>query len=142
MEIKLKKLNPEASLPTKAHDIDACFDLVALTERLDVENRYLEYGTGLSISIPSGFCGKIYPRSSIRNKDLVLSNSCGIIDAGYLGEIKVIFKGLIPVGARRYKVGDKIAQIKIEKVEEIKFVEVNDLGNSERGSGGFGSSGS
>lgn len=140
MKINFKKLHPNAARPVKAHNNDAGFDLTALTSVYDKFTKTLTCGTGLAIEIPPGYVGKIHPRSSIYKKGLVLSNSVGVIDAGYIGEIKAVFNA---VAARPslYAPGDRIMQIIIEKLEDIQFEEVPELSETERGENGYGSSG-
>jgi len=141
LNVKFKRLNEYAQIPTKAHKTDAGFDMVA-TSVIDT-NIGIKCGTGLSIEIPEGYVGKIYPRSSISKTDLMLANSTGIIDCGYTGEIFVMFKytnAYPPYDV--YGVGDRVAQLIIEKLEDINLIEVDELSNSERGDGGFGSTGS
>ena len=104
----------------------------------------MTYGTGLAMEIPEGYVGLVFPRSSIRNTDLSLSNAVGVIDSGYRGEIQATFnrKGVSQIdGHPIYMVGDRIAQIIIVPYPHIIFDEVDELSNSERGTGGFGSTG-
>ena len=137
MQVKIKKLNPNAIIPTYAKGGDAGMDLV-ITD-IKGENKYdITYGFGISMEIPEGFMGLIFPRSSIRKTDLVLSNSVGVIDSGYRGEIQVTFK---KTGLNKYEIGDRGAQIIIIPHPPIEFEEVNELSNTERGEGGFGSTG-
>ena len=86
LKLKFKKLNQNAVSPTYAHETDACFDLVATSKT--TTSKFIEYGTGLAFEIPKGYVGLIFPRSSITNKDLMLKNSVGVIDADYRGEVK------------------------------------------------------
>ena len=144
MILKIKKLSEDAVIPEKAHKTDAGFDLTAISKK--VEASYIEYDTGISIEIPEGYVGKVYCRSSISKKDLVLCNGVGIIDSGYTGSIKFRFKIINPENKQRwaletYEVGDKIGQIIIEKLLDVEFTVVEELGQSDRGSNGFGSSG-
>ena len=104
----------------------------------------ITYGTGLAMEIPKGFVGLIFPRSSIRKTDLSLSNSVGVIDSGYRGEIQATFNQRSlssQSGSFLYGVGDRIMQIMIIPHPEIEFEEVEELNNTERGEGGFGSTG-
>lgn len=139
MEIKIKKLNPEAVIPSYAKSGDAAMDLTAISlNKVDQDAfGYLEYGTGLSIEIPEGYVGLIFPRSSVSNSGLILTNSVGVIDSGYRGEIKLRFKH-IPDTAF-YKPGDRVGQIMIIPYPQINFQEVEELSSTERGEGGFGS---
>ena len=153
MEVKIKKLKPNAIIPTYAKDGDAGMDLVA-TEILKDTPEQITYGMGVAIEIPEGFVGLVFPRSSIRKTGLQLSNSVGVIDSGYRGEIQATFNKVF--GGDRfydetkntedtsndfYKVGDRIAQIMIIPYPPIEFTEVDELSDSERGEGGFGSTG-
>jgi dUTP pyrophosphatase len=141
MKIKFKKLNPNASVPTKAHEHDAGFDLTCVSKGL--EGKSFVYGTGLAIQIPEGHVGLVFPRSSISKKDLILSNSVGVIDCGYIGEIMFKFKRTL-VGdslANIYEIGDRIGQLIIMPIPSIEFEEVSELEQTERGQGGYGSTG-
>lgn len=141
MKVKIKKLIPEAVIPQYSKQGDAGLDLVATYIKLEDHNTYgyFEYGTGLSIEIPEGYVGLIYPRSSISNTGMILSNSVGVIDSGYRGEIKVRFKYIS--GTNYYNVGDKIAQLIIMPYPLIELEEVDELTQTERADGGFGSTG-
>lgn len=140
MEIKLKKLVSDAELPEKATAGASGFDLVAIDYRYDSENHFHEYGTGLSIELPPGYEAQIRPRSSVSKKSLVLVNSPGTIDADYRGELIVRFKEIDDRGAI-YDVGDRIAQLVVQTLPTVTFVETNNLDSTDRGSGGFGSTG-
>lgn len=136
IKLKIKKLNPDAKIPKFANHGDAGMDLVAVSKR--VTEKFVEYGTGLSFEIPFGYVGLIFPRSSVSNKDLVLANSVGVVDSGYRGEFLVRFKKL---GNEEYEIGERIAQVVIMKLPEIEIEEVDSLADSQRGEGGFGSTG-
>jgi dUTP pyrophosphatase len=101
----------------------------------------VSYGTDLAMEIPNGFVGLVFPRSSIRKYELVLSNSVGVIDSGYRGELQATFKKENGLDSLAYKVGDRIAQIIIIPYPPIEFDEVAELSDTERGDGGFGSTG-
>lgn len=139
MKIKIKKLHENAVIPTYAKHGDAGMDLTATSKSYD-ENNNVVYGTGLAVEIPEGYVGLVFPRSSICKKDLFLTNSVGVIDSGYRGEIMTKFKHTdnLPV---EYRVGERIAQLIIIPHPHIEFVLANELSESERGSGGYGSSG-
>jgi dUTP pyrophosphatase len=137
MQVKIKKLSPESIIPTYAKVGDAGMDLV-ITD-IKGENKFdITYGFGISMEIPEGFMGLVFPRSSIRKTDLVLSNAVGVIDSGYRGEIQATFK---KTGLNKYEIGDRGAQIIIMPHPIVDFVEVEELTNTERGEGGFGSTG-
>jgi dUTP pyrophosphatase len=142
MQVQVKRLDTNAVIPVKAHADDAGLDLTATSVK--ATDKYIEYGTGLAVSIPRGHVGLLFPRSSISNSDLSLANSVGVVDAGYFGEIKLRFKkiGLTdPYFSALYNVGDRIGQLIIMPIPAVTFDEVSDLGDSERATGGFGSSG-
>lgn len=140
MEIKIKKLNPNAVTPAYSKAGDAGMDLVA-TKIISNTTFDISYGTDIALEIPEGFVGLVFPRSSIRKYELALSNSVGVIDSGYRGELQATFKKTNGLDSLAYKVGDRIAQIMIIPYPPIEFVEVNELSNTERGEGGFGSTG-
>jgi len=139
MKIKIKKLHPNAVKPKYAKESDAGMDLVA-TEIISETPSQITYGTGLAIEIPDGMVGLIFPRSSIRNTGLTLSNCVGVIDAGYRGELQATFNKN-GVKDDFYKVGDRVVQIIIVPHPIIQIVEVDELSESNRGVGGFGSTG-
>lgn len=159
--LKFKKLNSNAVLPVRAKEGDAGLDLVAVSvEHHDSSGEeggmyaFTEYGTGLAVEIPSGYVGLLFPRSSVSKTCLGLANAVGVVDAGYRGEIKLRFK-LDGFGALLaynhysdsdpspsvYKVGDKVGQLVIVPVVLPTPVLAEDLSSSERGEGGFGSTG-
>ncbi len=142
MTVKFKKLVPEAQPPKFGKPGDAGADLVATSVDSSTREGQIVYGTGLAVEIPEGMVGLVFPRSSIRDKDLVLSNSVGVIDSGYRGEIMATFNLKNPWSPDNvYKVGDRIAQLVIVPVPLIRYEEVDELSDSERGTGGHGSTG-
>lgn len=119
---------------------DVGYDLTA--KNVIMEDKYVEYGTGVYLDMPLGYHAEVFPRSSLSKMDLLMCNSVGLIDNSYRGEIKLRFKKL---GDDIYKVGDKIGQIVFKKsvYAEISHVMSPDfLSDTVRGSGGFGSTGS
>ena len=140
MKVRIKKLSTDAVIPTYAKEGDAGMDLVA-TKIISNTTFDVSYGTDLAMEIPNGFVGLVFPRSSIRKYELVLSNSVGVIDSGYRGEIQATFRKENGLDSLAYKVGDRIAQIMIIPHPTIEFNEVDELSDSERGEGGFGSTG-
>lgn len=144
MKVKIKKLHPDAIIPTYAKVGDAGMDLTAVNEQID-EYQNICYNTGLAIEIPKGFVGLLFPRSSNSKKDLLLSNSVGVIDSGYRGEIKMKFHHLkspyMGIKFKSYKKGDRIGQLIIIPYPQIEFEEVSELSETERGAGGYGSTG-
>lgn len=149
MKVNIQKLNKDATIPQYAKEGDAGVDLVATSVELNesIGRTTVLYGTGLAIEIPLGYVGLIFPRSSVYKTSLRLSNSVGVIDSGYRGEIMcnftVIHNPLQPGTWKEsiYKVGDRVAQLVIMPYPPINFVEVNNLSDTDRGEGGFGSTG-
>jgi len=142
IEIKIKKLHPDAVMPKFARFGDAGADIMAISRYFEKETGSLVYGTGLAFEIPYGYVGLLFPRSSISKTGLSLSNSVGCLDSGFRGE--VLFKFNQVVGKLEnpiYEVGERIGQIVIQKLPEVQFNEVDELSESERGTGGYGSTG-
>ena len=141
LKVKIKRLVTHAEIPEYKTSGAAAVDLVALDYRYDADNKFHEYGTGLAIALPEGYEAEIRPRSSISKYSLVLVNSPGTIDSDYRGELLVRFK---QIDDREiiYDVGDRIAQLVIKEVPKVTFEEVDELDETKRGSGGFGSTGS
>jgi dUTP pyrophosphatase len=141
MKVKFKKLVPEAVKPKFARLNDAGADLVAISMDTHLDGQIV-YGTGLAVEIPEGMVGLVFSRSSVRNYDLTMSNSVGVIDSGYRGEIMATFNLKNPWSDDAvYKVGDRIAQLVIIPVPLTKYVEVDELSETSRGTSGHGSSG-
>ena len=140
-ELKIKKLDPEAIIPTKANKTDAGYDLYALedVEIPAINHRLIK--TGISMAIPEGYVGLIWPRSGLAYKS-GLDVFAGVIDAGYRGDVGVILYNSRVNNHYQVKKGDRIAQILFQKVKTFNLVEVDDLDASQRGEGGFGSTGS
>ena len=150
MEVKIKRLHPDSVIPKYAKVGDAGMDLTAVSMYYD-EYGNLCYGTGLAFEIPEGYVGLIFPRSSICKNQLLLSNCVGVIDSGYRGEVSFKFKPSNSFASLiydtdweqngAYKVGERVGQMIIMPYPQIEFVEVNELSQTERGEGGYGSSG-
>lgn len=162
MKIKIKKLHSDAVVPSYAKPGDAGMDLTAVSKVYDKDGN-VSYGTGLAFEIPEGYVGLLFPRSSNSKKDLLLSNSVGVLDSGYRGEVSFKFKPaaffggnletvgidsetyeetfLSPTDLTEYSVGERIGQIIILPYPQITFQEVEELSTTERGEGGFGSTG-
>ncbi len=142
MKVRIKKLNELAVIPTYAKEGDAGMDLVA-TSIISTTSTQITYGIGLALEIPKGFVGLIFPRSSVRKTRLMLSNCVGVVDSGYRGELQATFNKINndSVSENDYKVGDRIAQIMIIPHPSIEFEEADELSDTERGEGGFGSTG-
>lgn len=137
MRIRVKKVHPDAVIPQYAHFGDAAVDLVA-TRKWEDDYGNICYGTGLAMEIPENHVGLLFPRSSVSKTNLRLCNAVGVIDAGYRGEIMMKFdKG----GDKEYEPGDRVGQLMLVPIPSIQFVQVTNLPNSDRGLGGFGSTG-
>lgn len=165
MKVKIKKLNANAVIPTYATDGSAGMDLTATSKWIDDEGNTC-YGVGLAFEIPKGYVGLLFPRSSNAKKDLLLSNSVGVLDSDYRGEVTFKFKPIYSVvnpisilwqryicrkkivdidcsilHGNEYNVGDRIGQIIIVKHPTIEFVESEELSKTTRDKGGYGSTG-
>lgn len=139
MQIKVKKLNKNAIIPSYAKPGDAGLDLTA-TEVID-DAFQVTYKTGLAFEIPKGYVGLLFPRSSVRNYEITLSNSVGVIDSGYRGEVQLTFNKYGGAPSKRYNVGDRVGQLIVIPYPSIELTESDNLSETERGAGGFGSSG-
>lgn len=137
--IKYKKLHPAAVAPKQAHKGDAGYDLTVTSVKRLGSNK-VEYGFGIAVEIPEGYEGEIRPRSSVHKQFTMLSNSPGTVDAGYRGEVKAVFYH-IPFLSKPYAVGERACQLLIKPVSEVHYIEVDELTETERGTGGYGSTG-
>lgn len=166
MKVKIKKLAENAVIPTYAKEGDAGLDLVATSKETDKFGNII-YGTGLSVEIPKGYVGLLFPRSSNAKTNFYLTNSVGVIDSGYRGEIMMKYKcvhhhvcnyikwwikknilkqknpsvSIQQFFNNEYNVGDRIGQLIIIKYPTIEFIESESLSETDRGNGGFGSTG-
>jgi dUTP pyrophosphatase len=142
MPLRLKRLDPELPLPAYAHDGDAGLDLFAARDLVLPPGQRGLVPTGIALAIPEGFAGFVQPRSGRALRDgLSLVNTPGLIDSHYRGEIKLIAINLDPKTSVTISRGDRIAQLVLQRVERADIEEVDDLGETQRGEGGFGSSG-
>ena len=147
LRVKIKKLHPDAVIPSYAKAGDAGMDLVAISDNVDdfvLGNvPYIEYGTGLAIELPKGHVGLIYSRSSVSKQSLTLCNSTGVLDEGFRGELKLRFYTINSndFHPRLYGPGSKIGQLIIMPYPQVEFQEVDELSDTDRGDGGFGSTG-
>ena len=142
LTVKFKKLAHDVQLPVKGSSHAACYDVYA--RYITGSGNKITVGLGFATEIPEGWKGVMVPRSNLTKHNWVLNNSMGVIDSDYRGEWKLIFTP-IQVGSIvpdfPYNVGDRVAQIYFDKVENINFIEVAELDQSNRGEGGFGSTG-
>lgn len=140
LQVSIKKLHPSAIIPSYAKPGDAGLDLTAVRIISD-DSSQITYGTGLAFEIPVDYVGLIFPRSSIRKYELALTNSVGVIDSGYRGEVQFTFHKTSHSNSTIYEVGDRIGQLVILPYPQIELIEESNLSDSERGEEGFGSSG-
>jgi len=141
MEIRVKILHPAARVPAQAHPGDAGADLFAVEALVIPPGERREVGTGLAIEVPPGFGGFVQPRSGLAFKHgIMVVNSPGLIDSGYRGEVRVCLYNS-GEGAFAVNIGERIAQLVIQRVEQPVFTEASELTNTSRNESGFGSSG-
>ena len=141
MELQVRLLHPQARLPRRAHPGDAGADLHSVEEIIFPRVERWFVGTGLALATPEGYACFVQPRSGLAFKHgIMVVNSPGLIDAGYRGEVRV---SLYNSGREPFAVavGERIAQLLIQRVEEPAFVAADELPDTRRGQGGFGSSG-
>jgi dUTP pyrophosphatase len=140
MKVKFKKVR-EVPTPIYATEGAAAMDLYAATEsEYNTQDNYYEYDTGIAIEVPEGHGALVLPRSSISTKGIILANSIGLIDSDFRASIKVRVKP-VDEAFSLYRKGERIAQLLIIPTPRIELVEVDDLTSTQRGEGGFGSSG-
>ena len=139
MRVKVRKLVENAVIPTYAKQGDAGLDLTAT--KVEIKGDKVKYYSGLAIEIPAGFVGLLFPRSSNAKKDLLLTNSVGVIDSGFRGEITAVFVANDDKEESIYKVCELVAQLVILPYPKIELEEADELSATERGCGGYGSTG-
>jgi len=139
MKIRIKKVSSTAKIPQYAHPTDAGMDLFSNENLVLQPSELIICSTGISLAIPQGYVGLIWDKSGLAGKNEIKTMG-GVVDSSYRGEIGVILKNL---STREYKIkiGDKIAQMLIQKVSSPELIEVDNLDKTERGEGGFGSTG-
>ena len=142
MELRCTRLDPRATLPTRAHDGDAGLDLYALEGATLGAGERAAVGTGIAVEIPEGHAGLVLPRSGLAIRHgIALVNAPGLIDSGYRGELRILLLNTDREAAFELAPGDRIAQLLVTPFAVAEPVEAAGLGASARGSGGFGSSG-
>lgn len=140
--IPLLRLDPGIPVPTRAHPGDAGVDLCTTEDVILEPGERVLVGTGIAVALPVGTVGLIHPRSGLAAKTgLSVVNTPGTVDAGYRGEIKVCLINHDPRTRIELRRGDRIAQLLVQRVELVDFVEVDRLDETTRGAGGYGSSG-
>ena len=142
VDVLVRRLDPDVPLPSYAHPGDAGLDLVTTADAVIEPGERALLPTGIAIALPEGYAAFVHPRSGLAVKHGVsLVNAPGTVDAGYRGEIQVSVVNLDPREPVSFRRGDRIAQLVIQKVEHAVIHEVAELPGSDRGEGGFGSSG-
>jgi len=142
LQVKFRKIHADAKLPVKGSEHAACYDVYATSIKSEYTG-IVTYGLGFATEIPEGWKAIIVPRSNLTKHKWAMLNSPAQIDSDYRGEWMIKMSSIIDIMSNPlpYDVGDRIAQIYFERVERIEFIEVESLDDSQRGSGGFGSSG-
>ncbi|MEV0821123.1 dUTP diphosphatase [Nonomuraea rubra] len=141
-EVLIQRLDPGLPIPSYAHPGDAGADLHAAEDVELMPGERAVVGTGLAIALPDGFAAFVHPRSGLAARHgVTLVNAPGTVDAGYRGEIKVTVINTDLKEPFRLRRGDRVAQLVIQRVERVAFVEAGQLPESARGAGGFGSTG-
>jgi dUTP pyrophosphatase len=142
MTLKVRRLDARARLPTRAYPGDAGLDLYALEDGALDPGQRASVRTGIAVEIPEGEAGLVLPRSGLAARHgIALVNAPGLIDSGYRGEIVVLLLNTDRSARFELAAGDRIAQLVLVKVQTPEVLEVDELAVSERGAGGFGSSG-
>jgi dUTP pyrophosphatase len=142
VQVLLHRLDPGLPVPGYARDGDAGADLVTAADVVLAPGERVTVPTGVAIALPDGYAAFVHPRSGLAARHgLTVVNAPGTVDAGYRGEIKVILLNTDPVRPVELHRGDRVAQLVVQRVERAVFVEVPQLPSSQRGAGGFGSSG-
>jgi deoxyuridine 5'-triphosphate nucleotidohydrolase len=140
LTVKFKKLHADVKLPIKGSSHAACYDVYAHSVS-NMNDGKIKVGLGFATEIPVGWKGIIVPRSNLTKYTWVMNHSFGVVDSDFRGEWMAIFT---PIGYNvgfPYQVGDRVAQIFFDKVEEVELLEVDSLDSSDRGTGAFGSTG-
>jgi dUTP pyrophosphatase len=142
MSLRVRRLHPDATLPTRAHAGDAGLDLYALDGATLGPGERASLGTGIAVEIPPGRAGLVLPRSGLAHRHgIALVNAPGLIDSGYRGELRVLLLNTDRSESCEILRGDRIAQLVLVAIDAPGVVVVDELELSERGAGGFGSSG-
>lgn len=142
--IRFRRTTPDAVVPSYAHEGDAGMDLCSMGDVTLRPGEGALVGSGIAVQLPRGFAGFVHARSGLGTKGLVIRHSTGIIDSGYTGEIMLALFNNNPITSDRtfhVKKGDRVAQLVIQHVACATMVEVDSLDETERGNGGFGSTG-
>ena len=138
MPIRFKKLSLDATAPKQATPGSAGFDLTAINIT-QIDDKTIKYETGIAVEIPTGFVGLLFPRSSCYKLGMQLTNCVGVIDSDYRGGISFVFRK--NHRQQSYHIGDRVGQLVIVPIPRVEYFEVNELSQTSRGTGGYGSTG-
>lgn len=142
VRIPIQRLDPELPLPTRQHETDAGYDLVAAIDLDLAPGQRALVPTGIAIAIPRGYAGFVQPRSGLAIKHGVsIVNAPGLIDSGYRGELKVVLINTDPREVFAVRRGERIAQLVVQRVDDVEWEVVAALDETDRGAGGHGSTG-
>ncbi len=141
VQIKIKKIHPKAIVPKIATKGAACFDLYSCEDFVIGNGHFHRARTGIAMEIPEGYHVEVYNRSGMAARGIIIPNAPGIVDSDYRGEAMVMLYGLFVKGHEIFQIGHRIAQCRLVKNEPTSFTVVSKLSETERGSGGFGSTG-
>lgn len=142
MKVKINRLVPHAKMPTKATRGSGAYDIYSTDELLLAPEGRYAFGTGLAMEIPDGFVALVCPRSGLAIKNgVTVLNAPGVVDSDYRGEVKAIVINHDLREPLQVSKGDKIAQLLFVKAEAVEFEEAEELSSTQRGAGGFGSTG-
>ena len=142
VEVQITRITPDVPLPAYAHPGDAGADLVAAADVVLPPGGRATVGTGMAIAVPDGYAGFVHPRSGLASRHgITVVNAPGTVDAGYRGEVRVVLLNTDPAEPFTVRRGDRIAQLVVQPVTHVRFLEVAELPATPRGEGGFGSTG-
>jgi dUTP pyrophosphatase len=142
MTLRVRRLDDRAKLPTRAYPGDAGLDMYALEDGVLGPGERASVRTGIAVEVPEGQAGLVLPRSGLAARQgIAIVNAPGLIDSGYRGEIRVLLLNTDREAAFEFSGGERIAQLVLVRIETPDIAEVDELATSERGAGGFGSSG-
>jgi len=140
MNLKVKRLNLEAQLPSRATDGSGYYDIYSTEDKVIEAGKLSKISTGWIFEIPERFILDIRPRGGLSNSSILIANSPGTLDSDYRGELFILLLNLSP-NAYQVKIGDRIAQVNLQKVSPLSFTEVNIVSKTQRGEGALGSTG-
>lgn len=140
LDVKVKLLHPDAEVPSYAREGDAGLDFTSVARH--IYNDYIEYHTGIALEIPEGYVGLLFPRSSVTNREMILKNCVGVVDSSYRGEITFRYYAYNGQYSHKlYYVGDRVGQLIVLPYPKVNLIEVEELSQTARGTGGYGSTG-